>query len=110
MGARADYNEPTAASRERQIGIDSRRQPAPVRGLALLIVQLVSIFFILRSTFKLNVKRTFAPFGVYVALILAQLGLAVFIIKPFIAEAFVLPTKSMSPTIEPGDRFVVNKL
>src|SRR2546423_11688732 len=47
--------------------------PALVTGLALLIVQLGSIFFILRSTFKLNVKRTFAPFGVYVALILAQL-------------------------------------
>ncbi|MBC7784215.1 MAG: signal peptidase I [Burkholderiales bacterium] len=82
----------------------------PVTGLVLLIVQVIAIFFILRSTFDLTVKRTFAPFGTYVALILVQLVLTVFVIKPFIVEAFVMPTKSMSPTIEPGDRFVVNKL
>lgn len=79
-------------------------------GLALLIVQLGAVFLILRSAFKLTSKRTFAPFVAYAAVVLAQLGLAMFVVKPFIAEAFVLPTNSMSPTIEPGDRFVVNKL
>lgn len=84
--------------------------PALLTGLVLLIVQLGLIFLVLRSIFRLSSKRTFAPFGVYVALTVAQLVLAVFIIKPFIAEAFVIPTESMTPTIEPGDRFIVTKL
>lgn len=84
--------------------------PAMLTGLILLIVQLAVVFLILRSVFKLNTKRTFAPFGVYLALGTAQIALAVFVIKPFVVEAFVIPTKSMVPTIEPGDRFVVDKL
>jgi signal peptidase I len=84
--------------------------PALVTGLLLLIVQLVLVFLVLRSAFKLTTKRTFAPFGVYVSLVVAQLLLVVFVIKPFIVEAFVIPTKSMAPTIEPGDRLVVDKL
>ena len=43
-------------------------------------------------------------------MILAQVGLAFGVIKPFLTEAFVLSGKSMTPTIEPGERFIVNKL
>jgi signal peptidase I len=84
--------------------------PALVAGLALLIVQLCVVFVVLRSAFRLSLGRTFAPLGVYVALILGQAVLTLFVIKPFGVEAFVLPTTGMSPTIEPGDRFVVNKI
>jgi signal peptidase I len=87
---------------------------APLLGLvigwALLALELGAFFLVLRTAFKLTVKRAFAPFGVYLALIAAQLVLTIFIVKPFLAEAFVIPTESMSPTIEPGDRLVVDKL
>lgn len=78
--------------------------------LALFVVELVVIFLLLRRVFSLSLRRTFAPFAAFVVLILAQVGLALFVIRPFLVEAFVLPTPSMAPTIEQGDLFVANKL
>jgi signal peptidase I len=76
----------------------------------LLIVHLIVIFVVLRQIFALTTKRTFIPFSVCIVLALVESGLALLVIRPFVVEAFVIPTKSMSPTIDPGDRFVVNKL
>ncbi|RKY39897.1 MAG: signal peptidase I [Candidatus Omnitrophota bacterium] len=36
--------------------------------------------------------------------------LAMFIIRPFFVEAFKIPTGSMRPTLQEGDRILVNKL
>lgn len=33
-----------------------------------------------------------------------------FVVKTFIAEVFMVPTRAMAPTIQPGDRIVVDKL
>ncbi|MGN6506041.1 MAG: signal peptidase I [Tepidisphaeraceae bacterium] len=83
---------------------------AAVSGLVRLALLWIVVFLVFRSGFKLNAKRTLAPFGVYLGLGVASLALAVFVIKPYLIEAFVLPTQSMAPTIESGNRFVVNKL
>ncbi|MBA3272666.1 MAG: signal peptidase I [Chthoniobacterales bacterium] len=79
-------------------------------GVFLLIAQMVVVFALLKRTFKLCNRRTFAPMGAFIALALLQVVLALFILRPFLVEAFVMPSKGMSPTIEPNDRFVVNKV
>lgn len=45
-----------------------------------------------------------APFLIFVALVLAL------VIKGFLLQAFVIPSTSMVPTLERGDRVLVNKL
>jgi signal peptidase I len=69
-----------------------------------------AVFVGLQYGFKLTFKRTFAPFGAYVALSLVLAGLASFVVRPFVVEPFVVATWSMSPTISPGDRFLVDKI
>ena len=59
--------------------------------------------------FDLRPKRSFAPFGALVGVVLVQYALVIWVVRPRIMEGFVMPTKSMSPTLDPGDRFVVNK-
>lgn len=41
---------------------------------------------------------------------IVEVVLAVALFRPFVVEAFVVPTGSMAPTIEPGNRVAVNKL
>jgi signal peptidase I len=77
---------------------------------AMMVVWIWVIFALFKFAFQLSAGRIWALFGVYLALILIQFIFAVSIIKPFVCEAFFIPTASMSPTIEPGDRFVVEKL
>jgi signal peptidase I len=74
------------------------------------IVGLAGAYLHLRFAFRLSESKTFAPFGAYLATpaIIAVVTLPAF--KQYIVEAFVVPTASMAPTIEPHDRFVVNKL
>lgn len=79
-------------------------------GLALLVAQWGIYFFLMQYAFRLTRKQTFSPFGAYAALTLFQIGLAMFVVKPFLTEAFKIPARGMSPTLEPGDRFIVNKL
>jgi signal peptidase I len=90
------------------------RITAPVRALLLYLTlfaaQLCAVFMVLRRAFDLSPARTFAPWGAYIAAILVQLGLAVWIVRPFLTQAFITPSSSMSPTLEPRDRFCVNKL
>jgi signal peptidase I len=96
------------------VGSSAATAAAPLPGLfigvTLMVLELGAFFLVLRTIFKLTIKRTFAPFAVYLTLIAAQIVIMIFLIKPFLAEAFMFPTQSMSPTIEPGDRLVVNKL
>jgi signal peptidase I len=48
--------------------------------------------------------------GIYLAMGFVEIGIVAGLVKPFLVEAFVMPTKSMSPTINPDDRFIVNRL
>ena len=79
-------------------------------GMLGFVAELYVTFFILRQVFKLSRKRTFGLFGVYLLFSLAQLGFAMLVFRPYIAEAYFMPTAGMSPTIAPGDRFLVDKL
>ena len=78
--------------------------------LALIASQLVIAFILMRRAFNLPTAHTFAPFGAYVIVIVLQLALALAVLRPYATEAFVIPTGSMSPTIPPGGRILVNKL
>jgi signal peptidase I len=77
---------------------------------ALLLAQLLVMFLVHRAAFRLSARRTFAPFGAHFGMILVWLAFALFVIRPFVTEAFSIPTRSMAPTLEEGDRFFVNKL
>jgi len=76
----------------------------------LLVAKMGVIFVVLMQTFGLSAKSTFAPFGAWIGWNGILLMLMFFVIKPWVAEAFVMPTPTMSPTIVPGDRFVANKI
>jgi signal peptidase I len=69
-------------------------------------------FFLARQNRHALLKR-YQRWWVYV-LFLVVFGLAnnavAHFARSFVAEAFVVPTRGMSPTIQPGDRFVMDKL
>ncbi|HEX4146494.1 MAG TPA: signal peptidase I [Pirellulales bacterium] len=82
----------------------------PFLAAVFLVVLLGALFLSIKIIFRLAVVRTFAPFGAYLAMGLLQVGILMLTIRPYVLEAFRMPTGSMAPTLEPGDRFVVNKL
>jgi signal peptidase I len=72
--------------------------------------QLIVAYLIPRFVFGLSVKQAWAPFGMQFVIGIAAYGFAAGVLKPHLIEAFVIPTGGMSPTLDPGDRFAVNKL
>ena len=78
--------------------------------IILCISFFVLPFLILRQVFRLSFKRTLAPFGMYVLLGVIGFGLAIGLVRPFVIQTFRITSKSMSPTLEPGDRMIANKL
>jgi signal peptidase I len=89
-------------------------------GLALLaLCVLVIPAYFVADAFLLARRNRFAPLKRYqrwwfyvlffFVFVLANSAVAHFI-RSFIGEAFVVPTRGMSPTIQPGDRFMVDKL
>ena len=59
-----------------------------------------------RPTTKRSPKRTFLEWGI---LIVVAIVIAI-VIKTFLFQAFYIPSESMVPTLEVGDRVLVNKL
>lgn len=55
-------------------------------------------------------RRTRATILEAVAIVLLSLVLVFGVMRPFVVELFRIPSESMSPTLEAGDRVVVNKL
>jgi signal peptidase I len=80
-----------------------------IRG-GLLVLQLGVAYFVLKALFRLSSKQAFIPFAANVILGLVSLILILAIIRPLVSEAFVMPTASMSPTIEARDCFFADKL
>ena len=78
--------------------------------LTLFVLGWGGAFVVIWRGFGLGFLRSFAPFAMYIAFCVLQIALMVSVVKPWVIEAFVLPTHSMSPTLVPGDRFIVNKL
>jgi signal peptidase I len=76
----------------------------------LLIIQLGLIFTIIKRGFALSAKRALLPFGGLLAVQVMYVVVVLAIVRPYILESLHMPTAGMSPTLEPGDRFVVNKL
>lgn len=87
-------------------------EPPALLGIAALstVLQLGIVYFILKRVFVLSWGRAFGMFGVHILLCLVQLLLAFGLIRPFLAEAFLIPTASMSPTLVPRDCILANKL
>jgi signal peptidase I len=90
----------------------SRERPSASLGVdaLLLLVQVGGCFIIIKRVFSLTTKRAFAPFGGFVVVIIVQFALVLLVVRPYLTQGFVLPTSSMSPTLEVGSRFLVNKV
>ena len=78
--------------------------------LGLLVIELVAPFFIFKRIFRVKAKHAFILYLVFVGVIAIQSIFATCVLKRYLAEAFRTPSPTMSPTIEPSDRFLANKL
>jgi signal peptidase I len=78
--------------------------------VSLLLVQLVATLVIVQRVFRLSIGGTLIALCGYVLAIALQFAMAFLLVRPFAVEAFVIPTASMSPTIDPHDRIMVNKI
>jgi signal peptidase I len=75
-----------------------------------LALQLAIMFSVVKHTFRLSFGRSFAPFGALFGVTILFLVVTLAVLKPYVSQTFVIPSASMSPTLNPGDRFFVNKL
>lgn|GEM_PF-4484175 len=91
------------------VGARSSSPPIGVL-LTLFVLGWGGAFVVIWRGFGLGVFQSFAPFGIYIAFCIFEFACMVWLVKPWVIEPFVLPTHSMSPTLVPGDRFIVNKL
>jgi signal peptidase I len=80
-----------------------------IQAALVLFVAFAIQFTVFLHFFQLSVGRTFAPVGAYLAVNLAAFAIAFFVLRLYVSESFVMPTHSMMPTLDPGDRFFVNK-
>jgi signal peptidase I len=67
-------------------------------------------FAVLQRVFALRTGRAFGLWGIGLLWSCVQLAIAVFIIRPYVMEAVLIPTASMSPTLVPADHVLANKL
>ena len=105
--ARSPRSAPSVADADEQARVAALQRAAAVGALAL--VQLAVGFAIVRRTFRLSVGRTFAPWGSMLAVSVAAVAVQYGLVRPYVAEAFVIPTRSMAPTLEARDHFLVGK-
>lgn len=76
----------------------------------LLGTQTVGTLIILSQVFGIRLLSTLLPFCLVTGVGVVELVLVLAVLRPFVLEAFVIPTQSMTPTLSPSDRFVVSKL
>jgi hypothetical protein len=74
----------------------------------LLVVENAVAYAIYRRVFRLSAGRAFVPWAAMLGLSIVEVILLVTLLRPFVVEAFAVPTASMAPRIEPGNRIVVN--
>ena len=74
------------------------------------VCELCVIVILFQKLFVLRFSRALGLLGIYILIGIAQVLLALLVIRPFITEAYRLPTSSMSPTLPIGSLILVNKL
>lgn len=78
---------------------------------ALLVgMNYLAAYWICRRVFRLSAAKALVPWGANIALGIVEVILAVVLLRPFVMEAFIVPTGSMTPTIDPGNRVMVGKV
>ncbi len=87
----------------------SRPTPGPVI-LTAVFVQAAFILFVFSRAFRLSFKRAFGPLVAYLVANAVWYGCMAFLVRPLIAEPFMISGRSMTPTVTPGDRIFVEKL
>ena len=58
--------------------------------------------------FRSDIERIFAC-GIFVVCLLILLVMGWFTVRMLYVDQFVIPTNSMCPTLQPGDRVIVDK-
>jgi hypothetical protein len=89
------------------------KEQSTVRAVAIIFIfvtEVVAIFYILQRVFQLSRLRTGGMLIANFAGAAIIYILMVCVAKPLILEAFVIPTRSMQPTLDQNDRFIVNKV
>lgn len=77
----------------------------------MVAVEWAAMLAVMRYAFSLSLVRALAPLGAMAGLAVAGFVLAILVVRPHLIEAFVMvQSTSMSPTIDPGDRLLVNKM
>ncbi len=74
------------------------------------VVALILYYQVVLRVFSVSTQRALILWAVLFVWNVLGVILAIAVVRPYFLEAFVLPTESMSPTLIPGNRFVVNKL
>jgi signal peptidase I len=76
----------------------------------VLFASIYVTFVVFKLAFRLSTGRVWALLGISMGWGVVAIVFAMLVIRPHIAETFFMPTASMSPTIAPQERFVVEKL
>jgi signal peptidase I len=84
--------------------------PTPWLGAVLLLINLLGMVYIYRTAFAISISRAFALLGVSISIGVIELVIAILVVRPYLVEAFFLPTMSMAPTLNAGERLMVEKL
>ena len=86
------------------------RAIAGIPSLVWLLAPICVTFVVFRLAFRLPAGRAWALVGIFAIWSALVFVLAFFVMRPYVLEAFVIPAPSMSPTIEPGERIVAQKV
>ena len=90
------------------VAVDSQASALAV-SLIVVVLNLVVAAGVCRRAFRLTRRAAWGVVGVQIAVSIAIVLIQVLIIRPFVVEAFVLPTGSMRPTLVEKDLFFSNK-
>jgi signal peptidase I len=96
------------------IGVSGARIYFNAQGLipriATPIVEYVANCFLLHLLFRVSKGRAITLLGILVISNIIQAAMGLALVEPYVCQAFVQTSAGMSPTIEPGDWVVVNKV
>lgn len=70
-----------------------------LQSLVMIAVEITAIWFLIQRCFALSARKTAVVFGLRLGVAAVELLLAILVVRPFLLEAFVASSGSMSPTI-----------